>query len=437
MEETTGIAKFIEIFVDNLQGWNEKELYYVDYDIDVNLPAGLALSGGGFRATMFHLGALNRLNEMGILRHVDTITSVSGGSIINGILASAWDGLVYSNFSTKAFDLLVRRPARMMCDEDFGLKTVFLDNVNPKVWFKEISSKETSCNRLAERYAEAEAQIKETLLKKFQKEYEEANLVDFMKPKFRLTLSNALPVPSDNIPLFIFCGCDMRDGQPFFFTQKLAGKEIGGPTGKYLAKFDVPESECERLASTLSLAESIAGSSAFPLALQPLVIQYKDKKGKDMDALITDGGVYDNLGLDPLFSPNPYIKNPYYGKGSFNLKNNIPHQVMFVSNAGAPLSEKDHPSTHFPIFRALGIVGSQTSRLRSKLMKNSFQNNAIYGAIWQLDDLWRYYYMFTAYIDPNHQSIHSSEAEKKSNILQVWRLKQLGIKNKLMREIAK
>ena len=41
----------------------------------------LCLSGGGFRAALFHLGALRRLNELGILSRVDTIASVSGGSI--------------------------------------------------------------------------------------------------------------------------------------------------------------------------------------------------------------------------------------------------------------------------------------------------------------------------------------------------------------------
>src|SRR5215467_11369205 len=48
----------------------------------------LCLSGGGFRAALFHLGALRRLNELGILSKIDTITSVSGGSIISAHLAT-------------------------------------------------------------------------------------------------------------------------------------------------------------------------------------------------------------------------------------------------------------------------------------------------------------------------------------------------------------
>ena len=48
----------------------------------------LCLSGGGFRASLFHLGAVRRLNELGILSKVTTISSVSGGSILSAHLAT-------------------------------------------------------------------------------------------------------------------------------------------------------------------------------------------------------------------------------------------------------------------------------------------------------------------------------------------------------------
>ncbi|WP_157237823.1 patatin-like phospholipase family protein [Desulfobacter curvatus] len=43
---------------------------------------GLALSGGGFRASFYHLGVLARLAEMDVLRSVETLSTVSGGSIV-------------------------------------------------------------------------------------------------------------------------------------------------------------------------------------------------------------------------------------------------------------------------------------------------------------------------------------------------------------------
>jgi len=44
--------------------------------------AGLALSGGGFRASFYHLGVLARLAELDMLRHLEVLSCVSGGSIV-------------------------------------------------------------------------------------------------------------------------------------------------------------------------------------------------------------------------------------------------------------------------------------------------------------------------------------------------------------------
>src|SRR5215470_5372477 len=47
----------------------------------------LCLSGGGYRAMLFHVGVLWRLNELGWLARLDRVSSVSGGSITAGVLA--------------------------------------------------------------------------------------------------------------------------------------------------------------------------------------------------------------------------------------------------------------------------------------------------------------------------------------------------------------
>ncbi|WP_244742465.1 patatin-like phospholipase family protein [Mesorhizobium sp. L-8-10] len=68
----------------------------------------LAMSGGGFRAMLFHAGALMRLNELGVLSKVRRVSSVSGGSISAGHLAAVWRGLgrpdangVFAEFKVK------------------------------------------------------------------------------------------------------------------------------------------------------------------------------------------------------------------------------------------------------------------------------------------------------------------------------------------------
>jgi hypothetical protein len=70
----------------------------------------LCLSGGGYRAMLFHLGTLWRLNETGYLQRLTRVSSVSGGSITAGVLGLRWsaqraygtravlsDGGVYEN----------------------------------------------------------------------------------------------------------------------------------------------------------------------------------------------------------------------------------------------------------------------------------------------------------------------------------------------------
>ena len=76
---------------------------------------GLCLSGGGYGAMLFHLGALWRLNELGYLdpAKLKRVSSVSGGSITSGVLAMNWAklGLDANPFATPdAFQSLIVRP---------------------------------------------------------------------------------------------------------------------------------------------------------------------------------------------------------------------------------------------------------------------------------------------------------------------------------------
>jgi NTE family protein len=75
----------------------------------------LCLSGGGYRAMVFHTGVLWRLYEAGLLAKVDRISSVSGGSIIAGVLALAWKTLSFDPKRTPSdFVPQVVEPIRRM-----------------------------------------------------------------------------------------------------------------------------------------------------------------------------------------------------------------------------------------------------------------------------------------------------------------------------------
>src|SRR5215510_3743053 len=67
----------------------------------------LCLSGGGYRAMMFHVGALWRLNEVGLLGKLARISSVSGGSIAAGYLGLRWNDLAFDQGKAAKFGLFV------------------------------------------------------------------------------------------------------------------------------------------------------------------------------------------------------------------------------------------------------------------------------------------------------------------------------------------
>src|SRR5258708_35645421 len=84
---------------------------------------GLCLSGGGFRATLFHLGALRRLNELGVLSRSGfrTVASVSGGSIMSAQLADAFTRLVLAAgqaIPRDVWDREVQAPLRAFTPKD-------------------------------------------------------------------------------------------------------------------------------------------------------------------------------------------------------------------------------------------------------------------------------------------------------------------------------
>src|SRR4051812_29906509 len=73
---------------------------------------GLCLSGGGYRAALFHLGAVRRLNELGILSKVTTVSAVSGGSILAAHLAQVLRPWPEPGEVVPDFDQRVARPFR-------------------------------------------------------------------------------------------------------------------------------------------------------------------------------------------------------------------------------------------------------------------------------------------------------------------------------------
>ena len=92
---------------------------------------GLCLSGGGYRAMVFHLGVLRRFNETGWLQKLTRVASVSGGSIIAAQLGMAWKKLGFSNGVATNFDAVVGNPIRGLAAKTIDRKAILVGVLLP------------------------------------------------------------------------------------------------------------------------------------------------------------------------------------------------------------------------------------------------------------------------------------------------------------------
>ena len=277
---------------------------------------GLALSGGGFRATLFHLGAIRRLHELRMLPKLTTISSVSGGSILNGFLASRLANSLskpISDFSTE-----VAAPVRQFCSLDIR-RWPALERIVPGL---------DNSAQLAHQYEQHLTKGK--LLKE-------------------------LP----ETPNHLFCCTDLAYGVNWTFTRQQCGD--------YQAGYMPPPDDWK-----LSIA--IAASSCFPPVFKPMSLNLNPKSltgGKATGGAVrdhcisgmtfTDGGVYDNLGLEPLW------KN---------------HDIVLASDGGGLFPVGGDNGFSWEIGRFISIPETQALAIRKRWLIASFVTKKLAGTYW-------------------------------------------------------
>ena len=281
---------------------------------------GLALSGGGFRATLFHVGALRRLAELGILARVGRVSSVSGGSIASGRLAQTWDDFRLDPTPAR-YDALVAQPLRAFCSRTIDAGAIATGIFSPFT---------SAAEEIEEEYAE------------------------------RLLGKRLDQLPDE--PVFVFNSTNMQTGRSFRFMKKYMGDYRIG-----LVR-----------APTLPLARAVAASSAFPPVLSPVVIKnpgaFEAVEGADLAGnpaytrklFLSDGGVYDNLGLETVWNRC---------------------STVLVSDAGAPfaLGEEVHTDLVRQSMRALDVATDQSRALRKRALIDDFRRGERKGAYWGIE----------------------------------------------------
>jgi len=289
-----------------------------------NKSIGIALSGGGFRATLFGLGSLWRLNEIGLLGKLDRITSVSGGSILAGILAHGWKRLEFIDGRASNFAEVVAGPVQHFCGNTIDIKAGILGKIMP---FK------TAGEFLSDRYD---------------------------KDLFSGAMLKDIPeAVTDQAPKFIFYATNMQTGRSFRFRQDMVADYILGISRTV----------------EVSLADVVAASSAFPPIFSPIILKTDpaawEKPHKEFPSLkdlrrrivLADGGVYDNMGLE-------------------SLVDNV--DIVLVSDAGAPFEIDESPFEDdlLQLGRVRDILIDQTRALRKRWLVSDLKAGRKHGAYW-------------------------------------------------------
>lgn len=223
----------------------------------------LALSGGGSRAIAFHLGCLRALNDRGVLARVSVISAVSGGAVIAGLFAyregtfDEFDGAVQNLLRTG----LQRAALRHLLAPGL-LARVAATNVvsRPLAAVANIFGGDPPFRRWASRT--------DALEKALADHFGDLELSQVQKPNLDV----------------IFNACELRTGTAFRFGNQRSGSWRFG----------------EVKGNSVSLAHAVACSAAYPLLLPAVDREYifqKKTETKRERVIITDGGVYDNLGL--------------------------------------------------------------------------------------------------------------------------------------------
>lgn len=229
---------------------------------------GLALSGGGSRAIAFHLGCLRALDKLGILKNINVISSVSGGSIIAGLYG-------YSNDPFPIFEKRVIEFLRV------GLQFSILKRMlNPIFLLKGIIWNILSLPTLI--YARIFKKRPPTRKISITNLLEHALMDVFSTLKIK-------DIKRENIEV-IFNSCELRTGTAFRFSPTVSGSWRFGNI------YD----------NDILVAHAITCSAAYPLFLPAIDENFSFIKNgitKSERVILTDGGVYENLGISCL-EPN-------------------------------------------------------------------------------------------------------------------------------------
>jgi NTE family protein len=311
----------------------------------------LALSGGGARAMAFHLGCLRALHDLGILDRVRVLSTVSGGSVIGALYAASDDP--FPAFEKRMRVVLARGLARpavrtalltteglkaFLCFALVGTANLLFAVLTWVLWlaafflpagWPEVRQAE-NWHLPFRRFASRTTILRRTM-------------------DDELFKGKRLSELQGRRPLLIVNAAELRTGSAFYFTPNESGSWRLGR----LAQPDV------------TLAHAVTASAAYPMFLpaldEDLPFDMRDGARRVERVTLTDGGVYDNLGLAPLWPD----RDPSL---SFNVES---IDTIICCRAGYGL--RHDPPSSFLVARLKSAIACIHDRAQNASVKRLFE----------------------------------------------------------------
>lgn len=302
---------------------------------------GLALSGGGVRAAAFHAGVLQYLAEQGQMEEVVYISSVSGGSLLTGLVFNLAGGKWPNSYEYQ--DLVFAEVRSTLTQRSLQTTALVRLLLNPLNW----------------RFLFARVHMLAKTIR------------EVWKIECQL---NDLP----SAPIWAINATPAENGKRF----RIKGTELGDYELGYT---EIP---------SFPVADAMAISAAFPVGIGPYTLKtrkylWKKRRAWDSKELIPDyqpkfsalhlydGGLYDNLGLEPLFDVGNQTIKPIAGTAVTRV---------IVSDASSPPANSSIPGFLNPmrIMRMIDIVLTQVRFLRIRSFVNFCKKNPNQGSYLQI-----------------------------------------------------
>ena len=355
---------------------------------------GLTLSGGGFRASFYHIGVFARMAELGMLKHVESISTVSGGSIVGAAYY-----LLLKN-------LLESKTDNEITDSDYvelvqKLEIHFLEAVQKNLRMRTFANPFKNMRMALPNYSRSdfigelyEHHIYRPLINTGDRRIRMTDLLiqpkGVAQPFHPWDSVNGNPRRRHKVPVLMLNTTSLNSGHSWCFTAMSMG-EIP-PRNLIFRDIDKKDhyrrmryEEITTREPYFLLGNAVAASAAVPGIFPPMAISnlYKDRCVQ-----LIDGGVYDNQGVASLLDPDCVCTN------------------FIVSDAAGQVDAIDNPKTDLlPIFaRSSSIL---TRRVREEAINNLIQTQGKYVAYFHLTRG-----LFAREIDFNNQPVADEPSEK-------------------------